>query len=712
MIGYSELLEEESTERGQHFIIEELTKIENAGRRLLELFSTVLVPIAAPAKETEPPEKSVEYRGIKGRHRPAKWLDAVERELRLAAEAGHSRSNYSHESPSLLVVDDEATGRYVFARKLFRHDFAVCTAQGGREALETLAGHLFDVVLLDIEMPEMDGLEVLSTIRKYFSLAELPVIMVTGRATPSDTLKALELGANDYLTKPVNLEVAVARIRTQLELKSARDQVAAMNSQLLDTQARLARVIQTTPRDFDDLEDWVLRTASDAASVLGVSQIDVYQLRGEQVVPLTGESSAPPTVAQLKHIRQTGKPVPRDDEMIIPLFGMKGSLHGVVIMPRILRVKNTLVSRLLEVLTGQLAYALELADVYGELGALEDERTTNITTLRGCGVEVLHLCPACGRCYGQEAANCEVDDTVLDGSTSLPFRIADRYQLQRLLGEGGMGTVFSARDLRLERDVALKVIASELTRDTKARARFEHEARVVAGLSHPGIIDVHDCSELEDGTLFIVMELLQGANLGTIIEAFGPGKPWEVVALLRQAAGALSEAHGAGLVHRDIKPENFFLSPSADGFRVKLLDFGLAKELIDGLELTATGAVVGTPLFMSPEQALARPVDHRSDIYSLATLGYYALTGHTVTTQNNIAKMMLEVIGSVPTRLVERCEAIPPSVDRAYFEALKKQPEGRPAGVLEWVESFADELAAVRSTLPGWTRENGDLRIL
>ena len=208
----------------------------------------------------------------------------------------------------------------------------------------------------------------------------------------------------------------------------------------------------------------------------------------------------------------------------------------------------------------------------------------------------------------------------------LEARRIGRYELQRRLGSGGMGEVWAAYDARLGQRVALKLLRRH-QHNPSAIARFEREARALAGLSHPHIVSVSDYGVTDDGIWYYAMELLEGQNLRDLVETEGPLEPRRLIALAVQLAGALVEAHARGVIHRDIKPENVVVSAGGGQSEIaKLLDFGVAKTSSAASEtLTATGWTPGTPAYMAPEALQGRPVDARSDIYALGATLRFAL---------------------------------------------------------------------------------------
>ena len=208
-----------------------------------------------------------------------------------------------------------------------------------------------------------------------------------------------------------------------------------------------------------------------------------------------------------------------------------------------------------------------------------------------------------------------------------------KYQILQKIGSGGMGSVYKASQPNIGRMVAIKILHSKLVNRKDLVSRFSREAKALAHLSHPNTVKVFDDGQLEDGSLYIVMEFLEGKNLNQTVRSQGPMAVERALPVLIQVCGALQEAHVRGIVHRDLKPENIFLCNQGGLTDVpKVLDFGLAKvtdkEMRPGsIILTQEGMVFGTPEFMSPEQAQGKTLDPRSDIYSLATILYEVLTG-------------------------------------------------------------------------------------
>jgi DNA-binding response OmpR family regulator len=690
IIGYSEMLQEDAEEQGLQTFAADLQKIERAGRRLLELVDEATDPASC---------------------RPALGSAPSIRDSQPSLDLSHDRASFlqAHESGpgTILVVDDNEANRDILARRLKSRGYQVQTVPGGQEALDILEQQRFDLVLLDVMMPFISGFDVLTKLRETRSVSDLPVIMATACDASEDIVKALKLGANDYVTKPLDFAVVLARVGTQLSLKRAKDQVVELNRSLEEAQRRISKLVESSAEAMNDVRSWSSAVASEVATAIGAEDVAVWVFEDEQPAALTVTNSMAPDVTEVRTVARAGRFLVRNDETLVPVIGLSGEVYGALIV-RGLHV-GELASKVLGSFAHQLGGALELQRMRKELKASAERRRASRKEMLDRGVDLLRICPACRRCYDQHALRCTNDDVLLPEPSSMPYRIAGRHRLLRVMGEGGMGTVFSARDERLERDVAVKIIKAEHFNNDTVRLRFEHEARAVARIDHPGVVSVYDSGELEDHSLFIVMELLVGRDLSDLVKVCGRGTPSQVAQLLRQAGAALAAAHRVRLVHRDIKPENIFLVADPTGFRAKILDFGVAKELATDTGLTQTGTLIGTPLFMSPEQILGKSTDIRSDIYSFAAVAYLALTGRRVTLGETLPEILLDVVQSNPPPPSSLVLDLPKKVDDAFAAALAKSPEDRPGDVEAWVESFADDLEGIASEDRGWITGEGML---
>jgi eukaryotic-like serine/threonine-protein kinase len=274
--------------------------------------------------------------------------------------------------------------------------------------------------------------------------------------------------------------------------------------------------------------------------------------------------------------------------------------------------------------------------------------------------------------------------------------MAGEYRLGRKLGEGGFGTVYEAVHPLLKRRAAVKVLHRIAGSDSDSVLRFVAEARAVNQIKNRHIIDIFSFGKLTDGRHFYVMDLLEGEPLDRFIAREGRCSVENTVQLLRPIAEALDAAHAAGVVHRDLKPQNIYLVWDATGETVpKLLDFGMAKLLGDSRVHTVSGTPLGTPLYMSPEQARGDVVDGRSDVYALGVLCHELLTGSLpITGENTIAVLMAHII-QAPPGVSDVCAELSPELDAPILRMLQKKPELRPATATEALNELA--LAAERA---------------
>jgi serine/threonine-protein kinase len=277
-------------------------------------------------------------------------------------------------------------------------------------------------------------------------------------------------------------------------------------------------------------------------------------------------------------------------------------------------------------------------------------------------------------------ANTAVDPLFL----SLQEALAGHYALERELGRGGMAVVYLARDVRLDRPVAIKLLPPDLAAHDKLRDRFMREARTAARLSHPHIVPIHAVDEVR-GYVFYVMSYVDGETLAERVANRGPLPPRETSRVLQEVARALAAAHGQGVVHRDVKPGNILLERTSG--RAMVTDFGIAR-VADGGE-TAEGELLGTPEYMSPEQAAGDAVDARSDVYSLGVVAYYMVSGQLPFTAPTIQAVLAKQLTQEPPIVASVAPGIPPSLANAIDTCLIKDPSRR----FQSAEAFSDALA-------------------
>jgi serine/threonine-protein kinase len=258
-----------------------------------------------------------------------------------------------------------------------------------------------------------------------------------------------------------------------------------------------------------------------------------------------------------------------------------------------------------------------------------------------------------------------------------PQHLSDRYEVGEILGFGGMSEVHLARDLRLHRDVAIKVLRADLARDPSFYLRFRREAQNAAALNHPAIVAVYDTGEAETATgplPYIVMEYVDGVTLRDIVHTEGPMPAKRAIEVIADACQALNFSHQHGIIHRDVKPANIMISKNG---AVKVMDFGIARALADANSVTQTAAVIGTAQYLSPEQARGEKVDARSDVYSLGCVLYEILTGEPPFVGDSPVAVAYQHVREDPVPPSQRHNEITPELDAVVLKALAKNPENR-----------------------------------
>ncbi|MGH7560176.1 MAG: protein kinase domain-containing protein [Gemmatimonadales bacterium] len=326
----------------------------------------------------------------------------------------------------------------------------------------------------------------------------------------------------------------------------------------------------------------------------------------------------------------------------------------------------------------------------------------------------MKVCPACGAEYADDAAFCARDRTPLrptEGSHGLVGQIiGERYQVERRLGEGGMGEVYLARHVLMGRPCALKVMSPALSRDADALGRFNREATNASRITHPNVCAIYDFGLSPEGFVYLAMELVEGHTLTDVAVEAGVMPVARATAIVRQAAAGLQAAHDLGIVHRDLKPDNIMVVAGRTGDVVKLVDFGIAKAMAGGGEggqrVTKTGFVVGTPEYMAPEQLAGDPLDGRADQYALALVFYRLVTGRLPFEGDSAHETMVKRLTTPPKPLaVARPETrFPGGLQAVMDRALARQPEERFPAVTEFAQALetaaSGDAAATRVLAP------------
>ena len=299
------------------------------------------------------------------------------------------------------------------------------------------------------------------------------------------------------------------------------------------------------------------------------------------------------------------------------------------------------------------------------------------------------ICAKCGGDMGEAARFCPhcgshrpaVAGPATDGDPRIGTTLEGKYRIDARIGAGGMATVYRATRLMIGDAVAVKILHAGTLQDSGAPERFRREAQAAARLKHNNVVTVHDFGVADDGTIYLVMELVEGESLRTLIERAGPMPPPDAAEILEQACAALDSAHAQGVVHRDLKPDNVVVSRRPAGLHVEVLDFGIAR-LQDAAgvgTLTQQGKVLGTPHYMSPEQCLGEKLDGRSDIYSLGVVLYEMLSGAVPFDATTSMAVAVKHVNADPPPLRAANPDVPAPVETVVRWALRKRPDDRPA---------------------------------
>lgn len=326
---------------------------------------------------------------------------------------------------------------------------------------------------------------------------------------------------------------------------------------------------------------------------------------------------------------------------------------------------------------------------------------------------MLH-CPTCGQDFADEVRACPEDGSLLQADPTVAIArplidpllgrtLDEKYRLDERLGTGGMGTVYRATHLLIDRPVAIKVLNSRYVEDEAAQVRFRREARAAGRLQHANAVTVTDFGSTSDGLVYIVMELLEGYTLRDVLAREAPLDVARAVSIMLQISSAVAAAHEAGIIHRDLKPANIFIVQRKDAPPfVKVLDFGIAKLAAEALDddddpqtLTQVGAMIGTPRYMSPEQCDGRHLTPAADVYSLGIILYEMLTGTTPFNGTSPLAIAIKHSSHMPRNPREFVATIPVALEKVVLHTLEKQPEQRPQDA----EAFRRELYEVAEHL-------------
>jgi eukaryotic-like serine/threonine-protein kinase len=408
--------------------------------------------------------------------------------------------------------------------------------------------------------------------------------------------------------------------------------------------------------------------------------VRIMQSRADALEPTVGDAGLP--ADEREWLSRLGV------RLVVPMRTAEGRLVGLILLGD----KKSEVPygrddrRLLQAVAAQIAILYENTALKRRVAQEEKARREVLSRLAPGEINVVRECPQCGTCYDATVEKCPNDGAPLMLTLPVERTVDGKYQLERVIGTGGMGTVYEATDLRLGRRVALKVLLARNFGNPSALRRFEREAQASARLRHPNIVTVHDYGTLGSEGAYLVMELLRGTTLRAELDRVGTLHPPLAAEWFDQILAGVEAAHSAGVIHRDLKPDNVIVTRAAPDQEVlKILDFGLAKlsfgDPPDPKSLTVPGTVLGTLRYMSPEQLSGEPTDERSDVFSIGVLVAEALIGrhpfHAPTTAAMVTGILQEPF-RVPGEGAEVKE-----LDRVLQRCLAKDRTARYASVAE-----------------------------
>ena len=400
------------------------------------------------------------------------------------------------------------------------------------------------------------------------------------------------------------------------------------------------------------------------------------RLASVQEYPFSNEADLPPK--EKEWLEQL------DVNLIVPMCGSDQRPIGLLLLGEKKSEEPYSANdrRLLQAIAREIAIVHENALLKARVSKEQKIKREVLARFEDQNINLVKECPDCGACFDSSVEICDKDSSELTLSLPVERTIEGKYHLERLIGKGGMGAVYQARDLRLNRNVAIKILLGSMFGDSFALRRFEREARTSARLNHPNIIAVHDYGAIGSEGAYLVMELVPGVTLRSQLTLEGNISPVTAAEYFDQILEGVKAAHMAAVIHRDLKPENILISKGHDKSHIKILDFGLAKVTqvdVTNSSLTVRGSIIGTFGYMSPEQLAGEEADERSDIFSIGVMVVEALTGRRPFSGRTYAELLTAVLhGSYH---LEGDSSEFKRLDEALQRCLAKDPAERFASV-------------------------------
>lgn len=614
----------------------------------------------------------------------------------------------------ILIVDDDNYTRNMMATHVQRHTSSeVLAARKGKEALKLIRQHGPDMVLLDINLPDANGFDVLKEIRQTYSLLELPVVMMTPFTESGHVVQGFNLGANEFITKPIDLPVAMVRIRGLLRAHE----------------------------EFQDsYRAKALTTPTGGGSISGGSE-DRGDNKGDELSSSTDQSvniefSATITIGTLSYPCKTLK-VSKSALWILSWENLPfETTYKIRIMhPEIsdedIRVTESERLQIQDKSEGACKVKLKIVDasitLQSFVGKLQDATQT------GDGEELRELLqitrdPALtsgGHLSGRSFSG-SMDDTRKSGSPMAKMLNSVKYEFKKQIGKGGFASVFLVKDVSLKRSVAMKVLHPNYAASSEARQNFLCEAQIVAQFNHPNIVMVYEVGELlsdemrsyldfpekilkeyPDGFIYFTMQFIDGCTLADLLKDHEKNRGNLGIPKLIEIVNALNYAHAKGVIHRDIKPHNMLINHEG---RCLVTDFGLARIDLMGDQFSITGSIKQgsdsnqrgfTPFYASPEQLSGDPIDARSDIYSMGVMAYEILTGKKPFEGQSLASIVKKHLFDTPPPPHNHRPDIDPGLETTILKCMEKKPKGRfknMAELLDRLKQHLDESAVEDSS--------------